>query len=101
MYFSLFEIVHNEVLDQFHLSDTQVVCVCVFFLKIGRVKLDPKPTRTQGRPEYWTRTRPKHPFNPPKTLRVGLGRSGGPGWPGLCSVLFMGLTTLFSTIHGV
>ena len=33
------------------LSDTLVVCVCVFFLKIDRVELDPKLTRTQGRPK--------------------------------------------------
>ena len=66
------------------------VCVCVFFFfKIGRVRLDPKPTRTQGRPEYWTRTRPKHPFNPPKTLRVGSGQSSGPSWSGLCLALLV------------
>ena len=83
MYFSLFEIVHNGVLDLFRLSNTLVVFF-FFFLKIARAGLDPKLTRIQGKPEYWTPTQPKHPFNTPKTLQV---RSGALGWPGLYSAL--------------
>ena len=77
------------------------VCFLFFFFKIGRVRLDLKPTRTQGRPEYWTRTRPKHLFNPAKTLRVGSGQSSGPGWSGLCLallVLRMALHSLKSSV---
>ena len=66
MYFSLFEMVHDGVLDRFRLSDTVVVCVFCFKDRSGRVGPEPKAD-----PKYWTRTRPKHPFNPPKTLRVG------------------------------
>ena len=62
--------------------------------KIGSIWLDPRVTRTWGRVEYWTRTRPKHSSNPPKTLRVGLGRLGWLGWPDFCSTL--NLTTLFN-----
>ena len=66
MYFSLFEMVHDGVLDRFRLSDTLVVCVFCFKDRSGRVGPEPKAD-----PKYWTRTRPNHPFNPPKTLRVG------------------------------
>ena len=77
---------------QFCLFDTLVVFVCLFFFfffNIGWVGLDLKPTRTQGRPEYQTRTRPKHLFNPPKTLQVGSGQSSGPSWSGLCLALLV------------
>ena len=52
MYFSLFEIVHNGVLDQFCLSDTLVVFyLLLFFFKdrLGRVgpETDPNPRQTR------------------------------------------------------
>ena len=75
MYFSLFEMVHDGVLDRFRLSDTLVVCV-YFVLKIGRVGLDPNPRQTRNiGPE------------PDPSIHSTRPKPFGSGGPGLCSVL--------------